>query len=133
MHQASALLQARCTAAQALDSSWIRGHCAYSAAPLDIGVVTRMSKYASYNKVKHGILLQIAERCNNRELQNLQRQFAAMDVDKDGLLSLQEVTTALRGVRTGAEGKPVYTDEQIHAVRPASLAHHAQAPQEAGS
>lgn len=112
-----ALVQARCTAAQALDSAWIRGHGVYSQVPLDIGVVTRMSNYASYNKVKHSILLQIAERCNNRELQNLQRQFAAMDADGDGLLDLREVTAALRAVRTGAEGKPVYTDDQIRAVR----------------
>jgi hypothetical protein len=76
-----------------------------------------MELYSEYNKVKHEILLRIAQHCDVGELGHLQCQFANMDTDGDGVLTLQEVTTALQAVRIGNKGERVYDDEQIQKVR----------------
>lgn len=108
------LPQARCTAAQALDSKWIReGTVAATASNIDIGIARRMKQYSEYNKVKHGLLMRLVEQCNPNELMGLQRQFSLMDKNADGSLSLEEVTQALRQFKTGDSGQRVYTDKQI--------------------
>lgn len=109
-------MQARCTAAQALTDPWIENHGDNSEVPLDVGVVQRLAQYSDYNRVKHEVLLRIARRCGVGELRDLQWQFGKMDTDGDGVLTLQEMTEALKAVRTGGHGERVYSDEEIRTV-----------------
>jgi serine/threonine protein kinase len=126
------LPEARCSAAQALDSAWIvegahstceqesRGYTPPipgAPTPLDVGIVQRMSRYARYSKVKQRLLLRLADSCSDRELIDLQRQFQRMDTSHSGTLSASEVSSALREFKTGSSGQRVYTDDDISQAR----------------
>jgi hypothetical protein len=113
--------QARCTAAQALNSAWIVRHEQHHAtyklqSPLDVGVVRRMRRYSRYSKVKQQLLLRLADTASHRELKDLQRQFLRMDTDHNGYLSAAEVKAALREFKTGEDGARVYSDRDIDQV-----------------
>lgn len=114
-------VQARPTAAQALDSEWfVRGAAAVAQVP-DIGIARRIEQFSQYNQVKQSLLMRLASECNQEELLDLRRQFARLDTNRDGTLSLQEAGAALRAVVSGVRGKRVYSDEEIEKVLHLSL------------
>ena len=114
-------VQARCTASHALSSPWVmRGQERASpvAQELDVGVIRRMRQYSGYHKVKQSVLLRLADACSDDdELQHLRRQFHRMDINNDGCLSQDEVLRAMRQVKTGEDGRRVYTDRDIKEAR----------------
>ncbi|CAA6673489.1 unnamed protein product [Spirodela intermedia] len=74
--------RARLTAAQALY-------------PLDISVLGSMREFVKYSRMKQLALRALASTLNPEELADLRDQFNAIDVDKNGSISLEEMRHAL--------------------------------------
>ncbi|KAL5196762.1 hypothetical protein ABZP36_000274 [Zizania latifolia] len=86
---------ARLTAAQALSHEWVREGGQASDIPLDISVLHNMRQFVKYSRFKQFALRALASTLNPEELSNLRDQFNAIDVDKNGTISLEELKQAL--------------------------------------
>lgn len=87
--------RARLTAAQALSHPWVREGGDASEIPLDISVLSNMRKFVKYSRLKQFALRALASTLGDEELANLRDQFDAIDVDKNGSISLEEMRQAL--------------------------------------
>ncbi|KAL8118124.1 calcium-dependent protein kinase 18-like [Apium graveolens] len=87
--------RARLTAAQALSHPWVREGGDASEIPLDISVLFNMRQFVTYSRLKQFALRALASTLDEEELRNLRDQFHAIDVDKNGAISLEEVRQAL--------------------------------------
>nr|XP_043606827.1 calcium-dependent protein kinase 28-like [Erigeron canadensis] len=87
--------RARLTAAQALSHPWARENGNASMIPLDISVLSNMRQFVKYNRLKQLALRALASTLDEEEISNLKDQFHAMDVDKSGAISLEEMRQAL--------------------------------------
>ncbi|RDX96955.1 Calcium-dependent protein kinase 16, partial [Mucuna pruriens] len=88
--------RARYTAAQALSHPWVReGGEASSDIPIDISVLNNMRQFVKYSRLKQFALRALASTLNEAELSDLKDQFDAIDVDKNGSISLEEMRQAL--------------------------------------
>ncbi|CAH9085067.1 unnamed protein product [Cuscuta europaea] len=87
--------RARLTAAQALSHSWVREGGNASDIPLDISVLSNMRQFVKYGRLKQLALRALATTLDEEEVANLKDQFAAIDVDKNGVISLEEMRQAL--------------------------------------
>uniref|UniRef100_A0A164UIG3 Calcium-dependent protein kinase n=1 Tax=Daucus carota subsp. sativus TaxID=79200 RepID=A0A164UIG3_DAUCS len=87
--------RARLTAAQALSHPWVREGGDASEIPLDISVLHNMRQFVTYSRMKQFALRALASTLDEKELANLRDQFQAMDVDKNGTISLEEMRQAL--------------------------------------
>lgn len=85
---------ARLTAAQALSHPWVRGGEAPDI-PLDISVLSNMREFVKYSRFKKIALRALASILDTEEVTNLRDQFNAIDVDKNGTISLEEIRQAL--------------------------------------
>ncbi|KAK1326642.1 Calcium-dependent protein kinase 28 [Acorus calamus] len=85
----------RLTAAQALSHPWVREGGNASEIPLDISVLFNMRQFVKYGQLKQFALRALASTLNEEELANLKDQFDAIDVDKNGVISLEEMRHAL--------------------------------------
>ncbi|KAK7830828.1 calcium-dependent protein kinase 16 [Quercus suber] len=83
--------RARLTAAQAL---CIEGGDA-SEIPIDISVLNNMRQFVKYSRLKQFALRALASTIDDEELADLKDQFSAIDVDKNGSISLEEMRQAL--------------------------------------
>lgn len=110
-------MQARYSAARALAHPWIAQDGIAPDAPLDVRVIQNMSRFASYNRVKKAILVEIAKTFKESEISDLRRQFAVMDTDNSGTISIDEMFKAMTSFKTGENGKPVFSEEEIKGVR----------------
>ncbi|XP_057809620.1 calcium-dependent protein kinase 28-like [Salvia miltiorrhiza] len=86
---------ARLTAAQALSHPWVREGGEASDIPLDISVLANMRRFVTYNRLKQFALRALAGTIDKEELADLRDQFDAIDVDKNGAISLEEMRQAL--------------------------------------
>ncbi|KAL1566619.1 Calcium-dependent protein kinase 18 [Salvia divinorum] len=86
---------ARLTAAQALSHPWVREGGEASDMPLDISVLANMRRFVTYSRLKQFALRALAGTIDKEELADLQDQFDAIDVDKNGSISLEEMRLAL--------------------------------------
>nr|XP_010934207.1 calcium-dependent protein kinase 18 [Elaeis guineensis]XP_029123194.1 calcium-dependent protein kinase 18 [Elaeis guineensis] len=86
---------ARLTAAQALSHPWVREGGDASEIPLDISVLNNMRQFVKYSRFKQFALRALASALNEDELAALHDQFDAIDVDKNGAISLEEMRHAL--------------------------------------
>ncbi|GAA0186443.1 non-receptor serine/threonine protein kinase [Lithospermum erythrorhizon] len=86
---------ARLTAAQALSHPWVREGGIASDIPLDISVLYNMRQFVTYSRLKRFALRALASTLDDQELANLRDQFDAIDVDKSGTISLEEMRQAL--------------------------------------
>ncbi|KAG6385885.1 hypothetical protein SASPL_154768 [Salvia splendens] len=86
---------ARLTAAQALSHPWVREGGEASDIPLDISVLANMRRFVTYSRLKQFALRALAGTIDKEELADLQDQFDAIDVDKNGSISLEEMRQAL--------------------------------------
>lgn len=111
-------MQARYSAARALAHPWIAQDGKAPDAPLDVRVIQNMSRFAGYNRVKKAILVQIARTFKESEISDLRRQFAVMDTDNSGTISIDEMFKAMTSFKTGENGKPVFSKQEISRVRP---------------
>jgi calcium-dependent protein kinase len=105
----------RITAAQALASPWISIDGVAPSIPLDISVVSAMKEFTGYSKLKQLALRHMANALDEDELRELRSQFAMMDVDGDGVLTLDEMITALRKMEQG-EGRTPISEEEIREI-----------------
>ncbi|RYR79148.1 hypothetical protein Ahy_A01g004001 isoform A [Arachis hypogaea] len=104
--------RARLTAAQALSHPWVREGGEASEIPIDISVLSNMRQFVKYSRLKQFALRNVigpavllfsyliifqalASTLNEEELADLRDQFDAIDVDKNGSISLEEMRQAL--------------------------------------
>lgn len=87
--------RARLTAAQALSHPWVREGGDASEIPLDISVLSNMRQFVKYSHLKQFALRALASTLDEEELSDLRDQFHAIDVDKNGSISLEEMRQAL--------------------------------------
>jgi len=87
--------RARLTAAQALSHDWVREGGKASEIPLDISVLHNMRQFVKYSRFKQFALRALASTLNSEEMSDLRDQFNAIDVDKNGTISLEELKQAL--------------------------------------
>ncbi|KAI9164876.1 hypothetical protein LWI28_003810 [Acer negundo] len=87
--------RARLTAAQALSHPWVREGGEASEIPIDISVLNNMRQFVRYSRLKQFALRALASTLNEEELSDLRDQFDAIDVDKNGSISLDEMRQAL--------------------------------------
>lgn len=85
----------RPTAAQALSHPWVREGGNASSVPLDIAVLSNMREFIKYSRVKQLALKALATTLDETEVQQLKDQFNAMDINKDGTITLDEMRHAL--------------------------------------
>ncbi|KAM3365955.1 hypothetical protein ACQJBY_015500 [Aegilops geniculata] len=83
--------RARLTAAQALSHEWVREGGQASEIPLDISVLHNMRQFVKYSRFKQFALRALASTLNPEELSDLRDQFNAIDIDKSGTISLEEL------------------------------------------
>ncbi|XP_023544788.1 calcium-dependent protein kinase 28-like isoform X1 [Cucurbita pepo subsp. pepo] len=86
---------ARLTAAQALSHRWVREGGDASEIPIDISVLSNMRQFVKYSRLKQFALRALASTIGEEELADLRDQFDAIDVDKNGSISLEEMRQAL--------------------------------------
>ncbi|KAH9711011.1 calcium-dependent protein kinase 16 [Citrus sinensis] len=87
--------RARLTAAQALSHPWVREGGDASEIPIDISVLNNMRQFVKYSRLKQFALRALASTLDDEELADLRDQFDAIDVDKNGSISLEEMRQAL--------------------------------------
>nr|CAD1840665.1 unnamed protein product [Ananas comosus var. bracteatus] len=87
--------RARLTAAQALSHPWVREGGDASEIPVDISVLSNMREFVMYSRMKQFALRALASTLDEEELSDLKDQFDAIDVDKNGSISLEEMRHAL--------------------------------------
>ncbi|KAL8123636.1 calcium-dependent protein kinase 18-like isoform X2 [Apium graveolens] len=87
--------RARYTAAQALSHPWVREGGNALEIPLDISVLYNMRQFVKYSRLKQFALRAVASTLDEEELADLRDQFHAIDVDKNGAISLEEMRQAL--------------------------------------
>ncbi|WOL16767.1 calcium-dependent protein kinase 18 [Canna indica] len=85
----------RLTAAQALSHQWVREGGNALEIPLDISVLSNMRQFIKYSRFKQFALRALASTLDEEELADLKDQFHAIDVDKNGAISLDEMRHAL--------------------------------------
>ncbi|PWA94114.1 protein kinase-like domain, EF-hand domain pair [Artemisia annua] len=86
---------ARLTAAQALSYPWVRVNGNASLIPLDISVLSNMRHFVTYSRLKQFALRALASTLDEEEISDLKDQFHAIDIDKSGAISLEEMRQAL--------------------------------------
>uniref|UniRef100_A0A7N0UBH1 non-specific serine/threonine protein kinase n=1 Tax=Kalanchoe fedtschenkoi TaxID=63787 RepID=A0A7N0UBH1_KALFE len=87
--------RARLTAAQALSHSWVREGGSASEIPVDISVLNNMRQFVKYSRIKQIALRALASTLDEEEIADLRDQFDAIDVDRNGSISLEEMRQAL--------------------------------------
>lgn len=87
--------RARLTAAQALSHPWVREGGDASEIPLDISVLCQMRDFVKYSRLKQFALRALASTLAQEELAGLRDQFDAIDIDKNGSITLEEIRQAL--------------------------------------
>ncbi|PPD74620.1 hypothetical protein GOBAR_DD28452 [Gossypium barbadense] len=99
--------RARLTAAQALSHPWVREGGDASEIPIDISVLSNMRQFVKYSRLKQFALRALASTLNEEEIADLRDQFHAIDVDKNGVISLEEmrqVNISITPMHTGLKG-----------------------------
>ncbi|ERN13524.1 calcium-dependent protein kinase 28 isoform X1 [Amborella trichopoda] len=87
--------RARLTAAQALSHPWVREGGDASEIPVDISVLNNMRQFVRYSRLKQFALRALASTLNENELADIRDQFDAIDMDRNGSISLEEMRQAL--------------------------------------
>ncbi|KFK30239.1 hypothetical protein AALP_AA7G235500 [Arabis alpina] len=87
--------RARLTAAQALSHPWVREGGEASEIPIDISVLNNMRQFVKFSRLKQIALRALATTIDEDELDDLRDQFDAIDIDKNGAISLEEMRQAL--------------------------------------
>lgn len=98
-------VQDRCTAQQALNNGWImRKAPEAKEVPLKQGFVDKLRNFRSQSKFKKAALQIIAGQLNDEQIIRLRETFTAIDVNGDGLLTLDELKAGLD--RAGVKSLP---------------------------
>ncbi|KAJ7540173.1 hypothetical protein O6H91_10G003900 [Diphasiastrum complanatum] len=89
----------RLTAAQALSHPWVREGGDASKIPLDISVLSNMREFVKYSRLKQLAFRALASTLDTEEIANLRDQFNAIDIDRSGTITLEEIRQALANDR----------------------------------
>ncbi|KAL3687151.1 hypothetical protein R1sor_013460 [Riccia sorocarpa] len=85
----------RLTASQALSHPWAREGGDATDIPLDISVLSNMREFVKYSRLKQMALKALATTLDTEEIAALRDQFNAIDMDKNGTITLEEIKQAL--------------------------------------
>ncbi|KAJ7545741.1 hypothetical protein O6H91_08G007900 [Diphasiastrum complanatum] len=85
----------RWTATSILQHPWMREDGEAPDVPLDNVVLSRMKQFSATNKLKKLALTVIAKSLNEEEIIGLKKMFMAMDTDKSGTITLEELKNGL--------------------------------------
>lgn len=86
----------RATANEILQHSWMKEHGTASSAPLDNIILKRMQGFSAMNKLKRQALMLIASSLAPEELAGLRAIFQAIDIDKSGTITVEEMKQGLK-------------------------------------
>jgi len=87
----------RFTAEQALNHIWIKEKAPHSSKePLNTTSVSNLKNFRSTNRFKKMALQVIATQLSEDKIENLRRQFLALDSNGDGRLSIKEISDGLK-------------------------------------
>jgi len=70
---------------------WVREGGEASDIPVDISVLSNMRQFVKYSRFKQFALRALASTLNEEELADLKDQFDAIDIDKSGSISIEEM------------------------------------------
>ncbi|KAK9716002.1 hypothetical protein RND81_06G205100 [Saponaria officinalis] len=85
----------RLTAKQVLEHSWLQNAKKASNVPLGDVVKSRLKQFAMMNRFKRKALRVIAEFLSNEEVEDIKVLFKKIDVDDDGIVSVEELKDGL--------------------------------------
>ncbi|XP_024396742.1 calcium-dependent protein kinase 18 [Physcomitrium patens] len=87
---------ARLTAAQALSHPWAKEGGDALDIPLDISVLSNMREFVKYSRLKQLALRALASTLEDSDIADLRDQFNAIDIDRNGTITLEEMREALQ-------------------------------------
>ncbi|KAH0936172.1 hypothetical protein HID58_013289 [Brassica napus] len=112
--------RARLTAAQALSHSWVREGGEASEIPIDISVLENMRQFVKFSRLKQIALKALATTIDEDELDDLRDQFDAIDIDKNGSISLEE----MRQIDSNTDGLVDFTEFVVATLHVNQLEEH---------
>ncbi|CAA6671935.1 unnamed protein product [Spirodela intermedia] len=103
----------RITASQVLEHPWIRENGDASEKPIDCVVLSRMQQFTAMNKLKKMALAVIAANLSEEDIKGLKQMFAAMDTDRSGTITHEELKMGL--IRLGSKLPDSEVKRLLHA------------------
>ncbi|KAJ7531292.1 hypothetical protein O6H91_14G039300 [Diphasiastrum complanatum] len=97
----------RLTAQQVFEHPWLQDTKKVSNMPLGDVVRTRLMQFSAMNKLKKKVLEIIADQLSVEEVEGVKETFEKLDVDKDGVISIDELRNGLH--HTGFQ----FSEEEI--------------------
>ncbi|RHY51570.1 hypothetical protein DYB34_000546 [Aphanomyces astaci] len=86
----------RLTAAQALQHPWLSGSAPSTERSLNGTILGSLKRFQGHNKLKKVALAVIADQLTGHEINELKKQFQKIDVDGNGVITMQELAVAVR-------------------------------------
>ncbi|ETV86994.1 CAMK/CDPK protein kinase [Aphanomyces astaci] len=86
----------RLTAAQALQHPWLSGSAPSTERSLNGTILGSLKRFQGHNKLKKVALAVIADQLTGHEINELKKQFQKIDVDGNGVITMQELALAVR-------------------------------------
>lgn len=87
----------RASAADLIEHPWLRGgHNSIALVQFDKAVAGNMKKFRFASRLKKVVLTMIAQNLKDSDLDNLRKTFVALDANRDGTLSREELVEGLR-------------------------------------
>ncbi|KAF0692587.1 Aste57867_16342 [Aphanomyces stellatus] len=86
----------RLTAAQALQHPWLSGSAPAVDRNLNGTILGSLKRFQGHNKLKKVALAVIADQMTGNEINELKKQFQKIDIDGNGVITMQELAAAVR-------------------------------------
>lgn len=83
----------RITAEEALNHAWIKNVEMHSDAPIILNIES-LKRFTKQNKLKKAVLTCLAQRCSDKEIEDLRKLFESIDTDGSGTISVDEMKKA---------------------------------------
>jgi calcium-dependent protein kinase len=91
----------RLTADEALRHPWLSGFAPSTEINLNSNIFSSLKRFTGHNKLKKAALAVIADQMTETEIDELKKQFMAIDSDGNGVITIAELADALRGMGLG--------------------------------
>lgn len=89
----------RLTAQQVLSHPWIIQKGDFKKENFDVNIISSLIRYQRINKLQKAIIQFIASRIDESEIEKIKSIFTNMDINKDGVLTLQELENGLKELK----------------------------------
>ncbi|KAH9099353.1 hypothetical protein Ae201684P_018369 [Aphanomyces euteiches] len=86
----------RLTAAQALQHPWLSGSAPANERNISGTILGSLKRFQGHNKLKKVALAVIADQMTGNEINELKKQFQKIDIDGNGVITMQELAIAVR-------------------------------------